>query len=120
MSKSTHEKGDMGENIAARYLENHGYEILDRNWRIREGELDLVVRKGGTIVFVEVKTAYGKAAGSPREWVNKAKQSQIGKIANAWIAERRPEDCFFRFDVLALVKSGAGFKVAHIEDAFRL
>ena len=113
-------KGRVGEDVAVAYLINKGFDILDRNWRIGEGEIDIIVKSGNIIAFVEVKTAYGNTFGDPLEWVNTAKQRQIGKIAEAWIQRHQPEDCFFRFDVIALVKKDEGFDLRHLPDAFSL
>ncbi len=117
---STHARGEAGEDIAARHLEKQGFEIIERNWRLREGELDIIAKKGNLIAFVEVKTAYSNRFGDPVEWVNPAKCRQIGKIAGAWIDKNSPENCFFRFDVIALTKIEGGFSIRHIADAFSL
>ena len=115
-----HAKGSKGEEIAVAYLREKGFQILDRNWRIAEGELDIVVSKDSIIAFVEVKTAYSDKYGRPEEWVNPAKRRQIGKIADAWIDIHNPADCVFRFDVITLRKTPGGFKIRHIPDAFIL
>jgi len=117
---SSHDKGDVGEDVAASYLRQKGFEIIARNWRIAGGELDIVARKDNIIAFVEVKTAYNLRYGNPLEWVNKAKQRQIGKMASMWIEKMQPQGCFFRFDVIALIKQDSGFSVCHVEDAFSL
>lgn len=118
--KDMHNKGGFGEGIASAFLCEKGYEILDRNWRIYQGEIDIIARKGRTIVFVEVKTSFNDKFGAPEEWVTRGKQRQIGRIAEAWIQKNNPENCFFRFDVLTLVKQKKGFEIRHIEDAFTL
>jgi len=118
--KNRHAKGSKGEEIAVAYLREKDFKILDRNWRIAEGELDIVASIGNTIAFVEVKTAYSDKFGRPEEWVNPAKCRQIGKIADAWIEAHNPADCVFRFDVIALQKTPGGFKILHIPDAFIL
>ncbi len=110
----------VGEDIATAYLMRNGYEIIDRNWRIGDGEIDIIAKKENIIVFVEVKTAYSDVFGDPIEWVNKAKQRQIGKIAAVWLAQNDPGDCFFRFDVIALKGKGGDFDIEHMEDAFIL
>jgi len=118
--ENTHSKGDRGEKIAANYLINSGYEIIDTNWRIREGELDIIAKIGQIIVFIEVKTAHSSKFGSPIEWVDSVKQSQIGKLAEIWIDKNHPENCSFQFDVIGLTKEGEMYKVEHLKDAFRL
>jgi len=117
---TSYAKGRTGEDIAVRFLLDRGYEILDRNWRYSRGELDIVVRKDDIIAFVEVKTALSNRFGDPAGWVKPAKQRQIGKIASAWIQEKQPEGCFFRFDVITLTTNADGFDIRHIPNAFSL
>jgi len=119
-SENTSNKGQLGEDVASAFLRDKGYEIIERNWRIGEGEIDIIAKTAQTIVFVEVKTAYSDKFGDPLEWVNSAKQRQIGKMAAVWIERHKVENCWFRFDVLALTKKDNGFQVKHIEDAFML
>ena len=73
--------GTSGEDAVARWYEREGYEILDRNWRVREGEIDLVVRRGTTVVFCEVKTRRGTGFGFPAEAVTVAKQRRLRGLA---------------------------------------
>ena len=119
-NESSFIKGKRGEDFAADYLIKEGFDILHRNWRIGEGEIDLIVKKGSVIAFVEVKTAYSETFGDPMTWVNKAKQRQIGRIAAAWIQRYQPADCTFRFDVIALRVLKKGFELRHLPDAFSL
>ena len=107
-----------GERRAAAWYEARGYEILARNWRCREGELDLVARRGGVLAFCEVKARSGTAFGVPAEAVTAAKQARIRRLAARWLAEhgsglgRRPGT--IRFDVAAIL--GEGLEV--FEEAF--
>jgi putative endonuclease len=92
--------------------------VLDRNWRCREGELDLVVRRGPTLVFCEVKTRTGRTYGEPYEAVTRAKQLRIRRLAGRWLRDRGerlgrgPAD--IRFDVVSIL----GSQVETLEDAF--
>ncbi len=92
--------------------------MLDRNWRCYEGELDLVVRLGPTLVFSEVKTRTSRAYGEPFEAVTRAKQLRIRRLAGRWLRDRgeglgrRPAD--IRFDVVSVM----GSHVEILEDAF--
>lgn len=88
--------------MAAWYLE-HGYEILARNWRCRAGELDLIVRRGRTFVFCEVKTRSSDAFGAPVEAVTRDKQVRLRHLAARWLedAPMRPTD--IRFDVASVL-----------------
>jgi putative endonuclease len=95
--------GAAGEALAAAWYEANGYEVLDRNWRCREGELDLVVRKQRTIVFCEVKTRTSTRFGTPQEAVTYAKRDKIRRLAAMWLetAPLRPRQ--IRFDVAAVL-----------------
>ena len=110
--------GRAGEDIAATWYEDHGYEVLERNWRRREGEVDLIVRKGRTVAFCEVKTRTSDAYGTGAESVLPAKQHRIRRLASRWLAELTPASgrplVDLRFDVVDIT---AG-EVDVIEDAF--
>ena len=110
--------GASGEDIAATWYEDQGYEILERNWRRREGEVDLIVRRRRTVAFVEVKTRTSDAFGTGAEAVLPAKQRRIRRLATRWLAELTPASgralVDLRFDVVDIT---AG-QVEVIEDAF--
>ncbi len=98
-----HRLGSRCEAAAARWYERRGYRVLDRNWRVREGELDLVLGWGATVVFCEVKTRRGDAFGTPFEAVTYAKQQRLRTLAMRWLQEHhqvRAES--LRFDVAAV------------------
>lgn len=103
MTKQRQALGAHGEAAAAAWYLDHGYEVLDRNWRCRNGELDLVVVKDHQVVFCEVKARSSSAFGSPAEAVTGAKQRRIRQLAAAWLrqADHRPRD--IRFDVVAVL-----------------
>jgi putative endonuclease len=100
--------GQNGEDAAAAWYSDAGYEILDRNWRVREGELDLVVRDARTVAFCEVKTRRGDAFGLPAEAVTARKQLRIRKLAGRWLSEHHTSGANLRFDVAAVVPDGGG------------
>ena len=115
--------GRFGENVAARHLEAAGMEILARNWRCREGELDLVVRDGSQLVFVEVKTRSSLAFGTPAEAVDRAKSRRIRQLALRWIQVKRDEGATdfwtaLRFDVITVVRGASGVQVEHLAGVF--
>lgn len=98
--------GAGGEAAAAAWYRARGYEILDRNWRVRgeiDGELDLVVRKGRLVVVCEVKTRTTMAFGSPALAVNQDKQRRLRRLAAAWLRSHRVRADEIRFDVAAVV-----------------
>ncbi len=107
-----------GEDLAAGWYEEHGYEILERNWRRREGEVDLIVRRGATVVFSEVKARSTDRFGTGAESVLPAKQRRLRRLASRWLSELTPAAgrarVELRFDVVSIT---AG-RVDVIEDAF--
>ncbi|WP_072802316.1 YraN family protein [Rhodococcoides yunnanense] len=117
MSKA--ELGARGEALAALHLVDGGMELVDRNWRCRHGELDIVARDGAVMVFVEVKTRSGTGYGTPAESVTFAKQQRIRTLALAWLQERGSPWVELRFDVVAIVISYDGDPViSHRRGAF--
>ena len=111
--------GTDGEAAVARWYEQRGYEVLDRNWRVREGELDLVLRRGGAVVFCEVKTRRGIGFGLPAEAVTVAKQRRIRGLALRWLETRGVRAKQLRFDVASvLVGRDAPPTIDVIEAAF--
>ena len=110
--------GRSGEDAAAAWYEAAGYEVLDRNWRVREGELDLVVRGGGAIAFCEVKTRRSDAFGIPAEAVTFRKQQRIRLLAARWLAEHESRGSTLRFDVADVRPDGRGWTVDVLTNAF--
>jgi putative endonuclease len=107
--------GQAGEEAAARYLEQQGYVILERNFRLRLGEVDIIARDGEDLVFIEVKTRRTKNFGSPFEAVDARKQQQIAKVAAAYIQGR---EIPVRFDVVAVSIKGKNAQVEVLKNAF--
>jgi putative endonuclease len=111
--------GRSGEDAAAAWYESAGYDVLDRNWRVREGELDLVVRDATTIAFCEVKTRRGDAFGIPAEAVTFRKQQRLRLLAARWLSEHGSAGATLRFDVADVRPDGrAGWKVDVLTNAF--
>lgn len=114
--------GRAGEDAAARHLEERGYHVLERNARAGGVEIDLVVERTGTLVFVEVKTRSSRRTGRPEEAVDARKQQRLTRGAIAWIRSRRVRRRRIRFDVVACetTDGGAepGFRIRHFEGAF--
>ena len=96
--------GRFGEELAARHLVQAGAEILDRNWRCREGELDIVALDAGTLVFCEVKTRSGSRFGTPAEAVNPRKAARIRLLATRWLAAHPRSRGPLRFDLVAITR----------------
>ena len=95
--------GASGEDAVAAWYEAEGYEVVARNWRCRAGELDLIVRRGRTFVFCEVKTRTSDAFGAPVEAVTRQKQVKLRHLAARWLEDSplRPTD--IRFDVASVL-----------------
>ncbi len=116
---SNSDLGARGEALAALRLADSGMEIVERNWRCRYGELDIVAREGDVLVFVEVKTRSGTGYGTPAESVTYAKQQRIRKLALAWLEDRESPWVRLRFDVVAIVIArGADPVVTHLRGVF--
>jgi putative endonuclease len=110
--------GAWGEELALRYLARRGYTLLERNYRTRYGELDLVLRDGATLVFVEVKLRRGTGFGDPLEAVTPRKQAVIRTLAEHYLSHRKCDFEALRFDVVGILVGDGAPEVVHVEDAF--
>jgi len=113
--------GAKGEELAARHLERKGYRLLEKGYRYGRKEIDIIARDRKTLVFVEVKSRSRRDAIPPYLSVNVRKQTQILKVAKAYLASHSlPEGTDVRFDVIAIILSPDGRrKIEHIVDAFK-
>jgi putative endonuclease len=112
---TTHETGRRGEALAAAWYEANGYVILDRNWRTRAGELDIVAAGHDSVVFCEVKTRRSTSYGSGADAVDHRKQRKVRALATAWLQASSTRYRTVRFDVADV--DGAG-NVSIIEACF--
>jgi putative endonuclease len=103
MSGRNRALGAAGEAAAAAWYEARGYRVLARNWRCREGELDLVLAHGGTVVFCEVKARSSAAFGVPAEAVTRTKQQRIRLLATRWLESSGARPKALRFDVACVL-----------------
>ncbi len=111
--------GKRGEDLAADYLTGAGLVVLSRNWRCRDGELDLVATDGERLIVCEVKTRSGTGYGEPSEGVTPAKAARIRRVAAAWLRTYRVGWCEVRFDVVAvLCPQGGPVTVEHLQGVF--
>ncbi|MBZ4643608.1 MAG: putative endonuclease [Deferribacteres bacterium] len=108
-------KGRKGEDLALEYLEKNGFVIIEKNFRSRFGEIDLIVKDGQTIVFVEVKYRLSENYGSPKEAVTNEKIKKIIRTAQYFITKNN-FNSLYRFDVVSIYKD----KIEHIKNAFTL
>lgn len=112
-------RGEQGETLAVNYLETHGYLILDRNVRLRRGEIDIIARKRGVLVFVEVKTRTSNRFGSPAESVTPTKAQSLIRAAREYLHPHGEREQEIRFDVVSiLMPPGAAPEIELIENAF--
>jgi len=109
--------GTYGEDVAAKYLENKGLTILDRNWHSGHKEIDLIAQDSGTLVIAEVKTRSSLAYGDPQDAIDSRKIIRIVKATDAYLRMKRL-DLPVRFDIITIVKTGSRLHIEHIEDAF--
>ena len=119
MTSKRKEVGASGEKLAADYLKKHGYKIIQRNFRCREGEIDIIAQKGECLVFVEVRTKKNTAFGTPEESVTLSKREKLISLANAYLQAYDKPPLSWRIDVVA-VELGPDNRVSrleHIENA---
>jgi putative endonuclease len=112
------DKGQFGEDMACEYLQKNDFQILARNYRFRQHEIDIVASKNNAIHFVEVKLRGSDNFGSPASFVSKAQQRSIAKAADAYLRSLDSDpDC--QFDIVSIFKENNRFKLEYIDEAFR-
>jgi putative endonuclease len=116
--------GARGEAVAARYLREQGYAVVEQNWRCARGEIDIVAREGATLVFVEVRTRTSSTTGNAEESVTPAKQRRLCELATTYLLRREeqmePWDGPWRIDVVALrlhPTTGGVLRINHLRNA---
>ena len=105
--------GFFGELKAARYLKKQGYKILERNFRCKFGEVDIIAQKGEVVAFIEIKTRSSDLFGMPNEAVGRDRRQRYVNCARFYFYGRQT-DCTVRFDIIEVL----GGKINHIENAF--
>ncbi len=123
MTNERQNTGKLGEDIAAKYLENKGYKILTRNYRKPWGEIDIIAEKKGTLVFIEVKTQKAGFEWRPEENVNRHKKAQLSRIINTYLKDSQVrglinQETDWQIDVLAIELdfNSKNARVEHIEN----
>jgi putative endonuclease len=114
MPGSNQRTGARGEAIAAAWYEAHGYDVVARNWRCRDGEIDLILRRRRIVVFCEVKTRSSSAFGFPAEAVTHDKRRRLRHLAARWLDQASFRPAGIRFDVASVL----GGQLEVIENAF--
>jgi putative endonuclease len=108
--------GQRAEERAAAFLGERGFLIIERNYRCRFGEIDIVAEDGDCLVFVEVRSRSSSGHGDALDAVGLKKQRQVAKVAQAYLDLRRPKHREIRFDVIGIT----GERLEHVPDAFRV
>ncbi|MER7505801.1 YraN family protein [Nonomuraea pusilla] len=108
------ELGRQGEQLAVTYLEAKGMKILERNWRCRRGEIDVIAEEGPTLVVVEVKTRSGRSHGTALEAVRPDKLARLRVLAATWLSAQSCSYETVRVDVVALERFAGAFALRHI------
>ncbi|MEU7003099.1 YraN family protein [Nonomuraea sp. NPDC046570] len=111
------ELGRRGEQLAVDYLRAEGMHIIDRNWRCRLGEIDVIAEEGPRLVIVEVKTRSGRTHGTALESVRPAKLARLRMLAAKWLAAQPRRFASVRVDVIALERVGDDFALRHVRGA---
>lgn len=121
MSEARLALGRWGEDEAVRYLRRSGMKILERNYRVPVGEIDIIARQKKFLIFVEVKARRSRQFGTPQEAVGVRKQRQIIRTAQWYLSENKSEKLQPRFDVVAVMPGVDGrAQIEHLTDAFTL
>ena len=114
MTQARRALGARGEDAVVAWYEDRGYRIVDRNWRCRDGELDLVLRNGRQVVFCEVKHRSSVRFGTPAEAITYEKKQRVRHLAARWLLDAKPRPAEIRFDVAAVLNG----EIEVLEGAF--
>jgi putative endonuclease len=120
MSNHNQRFGQLGEQIAARWLTRKGWRIVYRRFRNGHRDIDIVAQRDALVAFVEVKARKGAEFGDPVEAVHRRKQRELAKSAHVWIDRHGRAEESYRFDVVGVLMDGQRVLVKHVEDAFQL
>lgn len=111
------ELGTKGEELAVDFLIKHGYEILERNYRFDKAEVDIIARLKDILAIIEVKTRSTIDFGNPQDFVKPKQIQRLVKAVDEYITTNQL-DVEVRFDIIAIIREGKGFKIEHLENAF--
>jgi len=111
------ELGKKGEQLAVEFLQKNGYKILDRNWRYKKAEVDIIAQKNDILAVVEVKTRSSNYFGNPQDFVNQKKIQLLVEAINEYVISK-DLDVEVRFDIVAILSNKNSFEIEHLEDAF--
>lgn len=111
------ELGKEGEEVAVNLLINKGFDVIERNYKWKNAEVDIICKKNGLLIVVEVKTRNSIALGEPYLSVTRSKQRQIIKVTNHYIEQNNVQE-EIQFDVISIILNQHQTKIEHIENAF--
>ena len=111
------ELGKEGEQQAIQYLREKAYIILEKNYRFKKAEIDIIAQKGDVLVIVEVKTRSTDYFGNPEEFIDKKKIKLLVTAADHYVIDK-DLDVEVRFDIVAILRKGSNYEIEHMEDAF--
>lgn len=115
---ATHnELGKKGEDLAVELLQKNNYKILERNWRFKKAEVDIIAIKNDVLAVIEVKTRSSNYFGNPQDFVNQKKIQLLVEAINEYVT-KKDLDVEVRFDIVAILKNQKEFKIEHLKDAF--
>ena len=109
--------GALGEELAIDFLKKNNYKILEKNWRLKKAEVDIIALKNNTLAVIEVKTRSTDFFGNPEDFVSQKKIKLLVGAINEYIVFR-DLDVEVRFDIIAIIKKQGTFEINHLEDAF--
>ena len=108
--------GSFGEKLAVSFLKKKGYKIIETNWRTRFGEIDIVCKKGGKIIFVEVRTKSGDSFCSPEESIGFFKKQKLAQTAEMYLQAKKMHHCDFGVDGIFIETKNGATEMRHLED----
>lgn len=120
MTKARQAFGLLGERLAARWMMRHGWEFVAHRFRTGHRDIDLIMRRGREVAFVEVKARRGEHFGSPVDAVHFRKRRELGRSARIWVDRYGSEALVYRFDVVGVLVIGQSVRIRHIPNAFDL
>ncbi len=111
--------GGISEALALKYLKKKGYEIIEKNFRCKRGEIDIVAKNNGYIIIVEVRSTSSGFFRNPADSIGRAKIARLKRLADIWVYLRKQEHCYLRFDVITVSMQNRGKPdIVHLIDAF--
>ena len=109
--------GKKGEQLAVDFLLKNGYDVIERNYRFDKAEVDVIAQKNDTLAIIEVKTRSTTDFGNPQDFVKPKQIQRLVKAVNEYVTVNEL-DVEVRFDIIAIVKDGKGYRIEHLENAF--